>query len=248
MNSPIDRNIFSQIGLDSGSLTILGAIIHSFPEPGEYRGVLYRGTEIVGAFYITVDKNSPVAQANVDLAKLGGVMTEPSKCCPESGDSRTHFVVNPRGYVVFHVSGGSGGYYVNVEKVEEDPRKNLFNSRKLDERDIFSAVIIRPGTYSVTNLLTKARGDIVVAYPKIGKTAYRPPSPVRVECSREAIEPKRIELQPGQGMLYHFKVPSHIKIELLRPDDGPNIRSEPVKRPSVVLQQKEQAQNLSKTG
>ncbi|MGD0330038.1 MAG: hypothetical protein ABSB40_06275 [Nitrososphaeria archaeon] len=208
--------------------------------------MLYRGTEIVGAFYITVEKNSPVAQANVDLAKLGGVMAEPSKCSPDNGDSRIHFVVNPKGYVVFHVSGGSGGYHVSVEKVEEDPRKNLFNSSKLDERDIFSAIIIRPGTYSVTNLLTKTKGDIVVAYPKIGKVAYRPPSPVRVECSREAFEPNRIELQPGQGMLYHFKAPSHIKIELLKPDDGPNIRSEPVKRPSVVLQQKEQAQNLSK--
>ncbi len=246
MTIPIDQNIYSQIGLDSGSLTILGAIIHSFPEPGEYRGVLYRGTEIVGAFYITVDKNSPVAQANVDLAKLGGVMAEPSKCCPDHEDSRIHFVVNPRGYVVFHVSGGSGGYHVSVEKVEEDPRKNLFNSLKLDERDIFSAIIIRPGAYSVNNLLTKTKGDIVVAYPKIGRTAYRPPSPIKVECLRETFEPNRIELQPGQGMLFHFKAPSHIKIELLKPDDGPSRSDKPVRRATVTLPQREQAQNLSK--
>lgn len=246
MSTPIDRNIFLQIGLDSGSLTILGAIIHNFPETGEYRGVLYRGTEIEGTFYIKVDKNSPVAQANIDLTKISQVKTEPSKCCPEHQDPRINFIVNPKGYVVFHVSSGSGGYHVNVKKIEEDPRKNLFDSRKLDQRDIFSAIILRPGTYSVTNLLTKAKGEIIVSYPKIGKTAYHPPAPIRVECSRETFEPTRVELQPGQGILYYFKVPSRIKIELLKPDDGPSKKAEPVKEKPDVRLQREQAQKLSK--
>ena len=38
MNMTFDRNLFTQIGLDSGSLTMLGAVIHSFRKPGEYRG------------------------------------------------------------------------------------------------------------------------------------------------------------------------------------------------------------------
>lgn len=244
----IDRNLYTQIGLDSGSLTMLGAIVHSFPEPGEYRGALYRGAEMVGNFYIKVDKNSPVPQANIDLAKLGAAMAEPSKCCPDSADSRINFTVNPRGYVVFHISSGEGGYHVNVARAEEDPTRNLFNSLNLSERDIFSAIILRPGMYSVTNLMTKARGEIAVSYPKMEETAYRPPGPVRVECSGDAIEPKRIELKPAQGMLFYFKVPSRIKIELLKPDDGPAHQTEYVRRASKISKQRVQAQNLSKKG
>ena len=40
MNLTFDRNLFTQIGLDSASLTMLGTIVHSFPQPGEYRGVV----------------------------------------------------------------------------------------------------------------------------------------------------------------------------------------------------------------
>ena len=96
MMKPFDRNMFTQIGLDSGSLTILGAVIHSFGEPGEYRGSAAReGDQAV--FFITVDKNSPVAQANIDLATLAKP-EQPSKECCESEEARNRFSVNPKGY------------------------------------------------------------------------------------------------------------------------------------------------------
>lgn len=239
--------MFTQIGLDSGSLTIFGTVVHSFPEPGGYRGVLYRGRDIEEVFYIKVDKNSPAAQVNIDLAKLSEIVAKLSKCNSDQQDAQSHFVVNPKGYALFHVSGGAGGYYVRVEKAEEGTRQKPFDSRELTEGDIFSAIIIRPGTYSVTNLLTKARGEIVVSYPKIGKTAYRPPNPINVECTRDTIEPKIVELQPGQGLIYHFKVPSRIKIELLKPDDGPGHRREPIKTGwKKTVQLKNQSQKLSR--
>jgi hypothetical protein len=222
MNLTLDPNLYTQIGLDSGSLTMLGTIVHNLPEPGEYRGVIYRGTEVQTVFYVKVDKESAAAHVNVDLAKL----TEPSSDPQEPGD---HFVVNPRGYVVLHVSGGRGGYHVLIAKAEDNPKQKPFDSRELTERDIFAAIIIRPGAYSVTNLLTKARGEVVVRYPTPGKFVYPPPNPVKVECAQGAIEPKRIELQPGQGLVYHPKVPSRIKIELLKPDDGPGRSRVPVR-------------------
>lgn len=85
-----------------------------------------------------------------------------------------------------------------------------------------------------------------MSYPKIGKTAYRPPGPIKVECTREAIEPRRVELQPGQGVLYNFKAPSRIKIELLKADDGPKAQTGPVRRPSKLTMRKVQAQVTSK--
>ncbi|MEO5654513.1 MAG: hypothetical protein ABIR00_00820 [Nitrosospira sp.] len=228
MKMNFDPNFFSQVGLDSGALTMLSAVVHSFNEPGEYRGVVRGGTESETVFYISVDKNSPIAQANIDLAAL--VQGEPANesengCCPSGQGNR--FVVNPKGYAVFHVLSGAGGYSVQVRKAEEDPKTKIFDSQELDEGDIFSAIIIRPGTYAVTNLLTKKKSEVIVSYPKPGKTAYRPPNPIVVDCSEREIEPRCIELQPGQGLNFHLKARSRIKIELVKPDDGPGKPREP---------------------
>ena len=226
MQMTLDPNLFTQIGLDSGSLTMLGAVIHSFRDPGEYRGVVRQGEELETPFYISSDKKSAVAQVSIDLASLTQPSAEPEGCCAES---KNRFIVNPKGYVVFYVSAGAGGYTVQVRKAEEDPKLKIFDNRELQEGDLFSAIIIRPGTYSITNLLTKAKGQVTVAYPKIGKTPYRPPNPVNVDCTKGAIEPENLELQPAQGLNFNIKVPSRIKIDLLKADDGPSPPGEVVK-------------------
>lgn len=225
-NLNFDPNFFLQVGLDSGALTMHGVIVHSFSEPGEYRGTVRRGNAPEAEFYIHADKNSPIAHVNIDLATLvEGKVTPAAEsengCCDKEERRQTHFVVNPKGYAVFHVTQGAGGYSVNVRKAQEDPHTKVFDSRKLDAGDIFSAIVMRPGVYAVSNLLTQAKGELVVSYPKVGKTAYRPPNPVVVECG-SAIEPRRVELQPGQGLNFHLKEAARIKIELIKPDDGPN--------------------------
>ena len=160
MNLTFDRNLFTDAGLDSGSLTMLGSAIHTFREAGNYKGTVRRGDNILSTFYLFADKNSAIAQVNIDLAELTKPEADPAsaKCCHDHYRDEHRFTLNPRGYAVFHVSSGPGGYYVHVEKVIEgkDSEQRVFDSRKLSESDVFSAVIIRAGTYSVTNLLTKA--------------------------------------------------------------------------------------------
>jgi len=231
MKMTFDKNLFTQVGLDSGSLTMLGGVTHRFLEPGQYRGVVYQGKEILGGFYISVDKDSAAAQANIDLAAFEGSSATPATssgnsgcgCQPGGTHAPAKFELNPKGYAVFHVSAGPGGYAVRVGKAVEDPKEqNQFDSRELKGDDIFSAFILRPGTYSVMNVLGKGKGEVTVSYPKIGKTPYRPPSPVEVEFSDRGCEPGKVELQPGQAVLFRCKVPSRIKLELLKADDGPN--------------------------
>jgi hypothetical protein len=220
MNMTFDQNLFTQVGLDSGSLTMLGSVIHSFQEPGEYRGSVHKAGGGQAVFYITVDKASSVAQADIDLASLREFSdASQSECCDDSkGD---HFTVNPKGYVVFHVSSGSGGFSVHVRRAEEDPKIKVFNSEALDAGDFFSASIIRPGSYSVVNPLANTKAGLVVSYPEVGKTAYRPPAPVRVQVSPRGFEPAQINLKPGQGLIFDVKSPSRIVIALLKADDGP---------------------------
>jgi hypothetical protein len=220
MKSTMDQNLFTQTGLDSGALTMLGVVVHGFSEAGEYRGTVRKDAGPEAVFYISVDKSSPVAQANVDLAALAGQQPSQSKCCDGTAAAENQFGVNTRGYAVFHVSGGPGGYNVYLRKADPDPNTPVFDSRRLHDGDIFSGVLIRPGAYSITNEVTNARGRVVVRYPKIGDTAYRPPGPVRVQCTYDAFEPDAIELDPGQGLIFECKATSRIKLDLIKPDDG----------------------------
>lgn len=224
MSTTFDPYFFNQIGLDSGALTMLGTVVHSFVEPGEYRGTVHRGEGPEATFYLSVDSASAIAQATIDLAQEGSGKTDDCGCAGQgSKHEGRRFVVHPRGFAVFHVSGGSGGYWVNIRRAEEDPEHQAYDSRRLHPGDIFSAVLIRPGRYSLKNELSKAEAEITVPYPSVGKTAYRPPAPIDLQCGK-TIEPREIVLQPMQGLNVHVQETARVKIELLEPDDGPGDR------------------------
>src|SRR5690606_100925 len=52
----------------------------------------------------------------------------------------------------------------------------------------------------------------------LGKT-QRNAAPVRVECTSNQIVPDRVRIDPGQGLVFTFKTPSRIKIDLVKPED-----------------------------
>lgn len=229
MKAFINRHLFTQTSLDSGSLTMLGAVIHNFPEPGEYIGTILWKEEAVGNFRLTVDEKCPDMQVNIDLPTLHRPISEECK-----SELMKHFIVNPTGYVLFHASHGAGGYAVRVGRLSEERKEKLFESRELKAGDLFAATLIRPGTYSITNVITRARGEIVVAYPKIGEVPYRPPKPVSIECTEKEFEPDKIKIEAAQGQVYRIRMPSRIRIELVKPDDGP----EGARQPRIVGRRK----------
>jgi hypothetical protein len=217
----IDSNI-AQTGLDSGSLTMLGAVVQQFEEPGEYRGTVRRGETIEKVFYLSVDKDSPVAAADIDLARLAGSVPQSetgSDCCPGDGEAR--FSVNPRGFVLFRVSGGRGGYSVNLRRAQPDEDTPVFDSSVLDAGATFSARVLRPGVYSVTNARGEARATLRVAYPPRAFSGYRPPEALRVTVTERGFEPENLELVPTQGLIFDCSGPARIVIALEEPDDGP---------------------------
>jgi hypothetical protein len=227
MNLTFDRNLFTQIGLDSASLTMLGTIVHSFSQPGEYRGVVHEGAQVKAVFTISSDTRSANAQASIDLASLvpGEDAPHPEDCACCKGVSKSQtprtFVVNPRGYVLFHVSRGSGGYYVHARHTDADEKDKGYDSRALAEGDVFTAIVLRPGTYSVVNSLTGAKAELVVTYPKRGESQYRAPAPIRVVCHQRSFDPERLQIDPGQGVIFESRSQSRIQITLEKPDDGP---------------------------
>jgi len=221
----INRYMFSQVNFDSGSLGVLASVVHKFPELGKYHGAVLRGTNIVGRFSIIVG-DCPTSTAtssgelhhsvridlkNLDLPVSKHLESQTCNC----------FMLKPGGYAVFYVSTGAGGYTVEIRKTgKECGGVKVFDSRELKDEDVFTATVLRPGTYSIINMNTKAKGELIVDYPEIGKIP-RQPETVPIECNESELTPSKIRINPTQTLMFRFKTPSRIRIELVKPEDRP---------------------------
>ena len=54
MNFKINRFLFSQTNIDSGSLTTHSTIVCRFLDPKEYQGIVMKGSSIVGRFKLKI--------------------------------------------------------------------------------------------------------------------------------------------------------------------------------------------------
>lgn len=210
MKAMINRHMFTQGNVDSGSITMMSTIVHKFSEPGEYKGNVIKGRNIVGHFTIIVGKKETPGlptQAQIDLRQVEAPTAR------ADGALANRFSVGADGYAVFKVAAGAGGYAVEVYK---DGSK-VFDSCELQGDDLYYVMVLRPGTYSVTNAVTNARAELTVAYPEKGMA--RNAEPVRIECGKGGITPERISVKPMQGMVFSCKAPTRIKIDLVRPED-----------------------------
>lgn len=258
MKLNINRHLFSQVNMDSGSLSMMCTVVHRFSQPGEYEGVALRGQSILRRFTIAVVENTSIAgggtgkpysnnnDANAQSQSSSSTPAKASSSSFQSGAktgttgtsepvniatqvnidlkdlASDRFVLMAGGYAVFHVSAGPGGYAVQVYRLEQGNQIKVFDNLELKDEDILSVTLIRPGTYSVTNTVNNAKAELVVNYPELGKTRMNLP-PVKIECNgQNQISPNRIRIDPSQGMIFTFKTPSRIKIELTKPDDRPS--------------------------
>jgi hypothetical protein len=231
----INRYMFSQENFDSGSLTVLATLVHKFSEEGTYHGTVFRGSKVVGQFSIIVCQTTTSTSSNCDeqIAQETDIdefkkqihidlkfLDLPVHQHLESLECNC-FKLNLSGYAVFYVSTGKGGYAVEIKKVGLNCGPELvFDSRKLGVDDLFAVTVLRPGSYSITNTITKAKGELSVAYPEIGKIP-RNPQTITIECDQKSITPNKIRINPTQGIVFSFKKSSRIKIELIEPEDKP---------------------------
>ena len=213
-----NRYLFTQIGLDSGSLTSLGVVMHCFEKPGLYRGQVRRGDSDAGSFLLSVDAESPQMQVDIDLAHLAPAQD----CC--DGKHSAGYVVNPRGYAVFHVSDGPGGFHVLVATADGVRGDAAFDSRELHDGDMFAATILRPGAYAVANTASRARpkADLVVAYPQAAMRRAAGLPVQMVAVTERGFDPGRMRGEVTQSQVFQIKGTARIRIELEKADDGPS--------------------------
>jgi hypothetical protein len=225
----LNAEFIRQVSFDSASPGGSSSVLHRFDEPGEYVVSFVRDEQIVQRAALTVRKVEPTdrevpTQVEFDLTALSRPAPK-EVCCPV--DTRivdefgSRFSVKAGGYASFTASKPQGAYLIRAERVAEGEKYRTFRSEHLEGADLFAVTLIRPGTYSVDNLVGGAQSKIRVAYPVVGTKPYRPPPPVTIECTESGFSPSLTDLQPAQGVVYKFKTPSRIKIRLEQRDDGP---------------------------
>jgi hypothetical protein len=226
--------VFSQIGLDSAALTLLGGVVRQFSTPGEYRGWVNGAANGPKAFYLTVDESPLISGVHIDLAALTDEppQTQTTCSCGTAHDSASggHFRLGAGGHAVFHIGGGPGGLSATVERVEgrdaadgaEAPER--FDSTRLSDGDLFTATLLRPGRYRARNLAQRRTQptEIDVRYPPATSEPFKVPPPVRVESARGGFSRRKIELVATQTCIFVCEAPSHIKIDLESPHDPPS--------------------------
>jgi hypothetical protein len=223
--------------IDSGALAGLSAVVHKFSQPGSYQSTVLLNDQqvLTGVLEVqlasdaapsagaTATAAGPVeaAQPRVDLAQAAA-----------AGAAQLTVPAAAEGYVLFHALGADGGHAVIAQAQPSQPSAGasaelpeLFDSRQLGPGDIFSTIMLRPGTYSMTNTVDGAQGDISVSYPVISSTRYTPPEPATVACDAGAFSPSSLALSPAQGIIFTINTTARIVVNLVTPDDGPGASS-----------------------
>jgi hypothetical protein len=218
----INTEIFMQIGLDSGALTLLGGVAHPVHEPGPYRGVVLSDGEEVADFGFVVAEEGRT-QLDVDVAKVAGAGRTGCGCCTDP-DAAPH--LRAGGMLLVHVGSGRGAYAVVVNAGEGDARRVVFDSRRLEKGDLFTATVLRPGRYAVTNTVNGARAELEVRYPERRREPLRAAEPLQVRAG-DRFDPERFAVQPTQSQVYTAETPARVVIELVQPYDAAPVEGAP---------------------
>ena len=137
IKSSFNKHIFNQVGADSGALTTLSSVVHTFSEVGQYMGIIIREKDIVGRFNITViDSNADIQAEQHITIDLSG-LSMPFSQFKKASESRD-FMLKVSGSATFAVSGDTGGYSVELQKItKEGVSDKIFDSCELKGRRPF---------------------------------------------------------------------------------------------------------------
>jgi len=216
--------LLEQTSFDSAAPSGTAAVVHKFDEPGEYQVVFLQEDATIGRSFLTIAAEVPqgtvLDSVTFDLKKIEypAVMGGPAVHADP-------VLLRPSGHVSFTATGKPKTYAV-VAEPRNKGKGGRFDSRRLEQGDVFVVTPLRPGHYRLVNTHGGSDGRIRVLYPVIGDKPYRPPEPLIVEVRDGGFAPNTIELSPAQGIVFQIRCSARIKIDLEKPDDGPPDRAQ----------------------
>lgn len=238
MKPILNKPMFREVPIDSGSLSIMSSIIHLVREQGVYRGTVFRNETEVGKFDLKVIDYTeesqadiaPPQQIDIDLTTLENLIGANGKT--------TSFTLRTGGHVIFYVSKGSKEYAIEIFRLgkQKEPIK-VFDSRLLGDEDLFITHVMKPGSYSVRNVMGGGQAILTVEYPEHEKLMRNMES-VLIECCNGTMDPAEIKIQPLQTLMFSCTRESRINIELKMAEDRPQPALAPIITPVAILKKK----------
>lgn len=209
MKAKVNLQLLKTTTFDSGALGMLAMVIHQFCSAGHYRATIKEKGHAVTEINFEVDEKSEVMQLDIDLAQsVQNVKTRPEDCGCKGG-KQTALVVSPKGFVLFHTSSGYG-YSVTVSNGKG---KLVFDSTKLDNGDLFAVSLLEPASYSMSNKIGSAKGEIIVSLTPDAAKRLKTLETRYIEVSQKLFDLESIELSSSQGLVFRIKDSARILIE-----------------------------------
>jgi hypothetical protein len=229
MPAILDQRFLHQTQFDSAAPAGTAIVVHRFDSAGEFDLLVHRGRKQMQQIRLNVrppaggdsltaepeppdQRDAPTAAAALDIATLlrPGATPLESTDLPGPGYlSLTSSQPIPEHHLI--VRAGDGGDVV-------------LDTRRLGPQSLFAVTLVRPGRYRLANTITGAEADVIVTYPKVGKTPYRPPGPLEIDCGAKGFGARTFTISPAQGIVFRLSTESRIQLELVEPDDGPKER------------------------
>ena len=241
MPAILDQRFLHQTQFDSAAPAGTAVVVHRFESEGEFQLLVHRGRTPLRQMRLNVQpapvgdgltpqpqspdqRDAPPAAVALDIATLlrPGVQPLESTDLPGPGYlSLTSSQPIPEHHLVVKAA-DSGGV--------------VLDTRRLGPQSLFAVTLVRPGRYRLANTITGAEAAVVVTYPKVGKTPYRPPEPLEIDCGAKGFGASKFTISPAQGIIFRLSTESRIQLELVEPDDGPKERRP---RPKASLRKPE---------
>lgn len=210
MTARLNRYLLDQTRHDSGALVQPDFVVHPCVVAGRHQVDVYRLGKQVTSVMLDVDAGHVDMQVSIDLAALEQPTKKGDCCCDEKTPS---YRVGLKGYALFYVGSGSGGYAVRVNPLSSQQETASFNSQQLQKSDLFGTTLLRPGKYSLVDKAAKISLPLYVEPVRPGKAPYVPPDALHFDIA-DLRKLKEIRMQQAQGIVIRAEKDNHIVIVL----------------------------------
>jgi|tagenome__1003787_1003787.scaffolds.fasta_scaffold20848882_2 hypothetical protein len=228
MSPILDQRFLHQTQFDSAAPAGTAVVVHKFESEGEFQLLLHHGRKPLRQARLNVQpdlayegdtaqaqapgrRDAPAAVA-LDIATLLRPGVQPVESTDLPGP----------GYLSLTSSQPIPEHHLVVR--ERDGGDVVLDTRRLGPQSLFAVTLVRPGRYRLANTISGAEAAVVVTYPKVGKTPYRPPEPLEIDCGAKGFGASTFTISPAQGIIFRLSTESRIQLELVEPDDGPKER------------------------
>src|SRR5262245_19575247 len=184
----LNRAAFVIRPYDSQTLTVLTTLLHRFPAVGNFEISINRDSRAVRRLQVRVVDRDAAQQHNIDMAANG------------SADQEIVLLVG--GVLGFYASTGAALYAVTVRGTGRQEKQTLLDSSTgIPSGDLFAVTLVRPGTYRIVDVMSRAEAVATVQMPEVpkrgapaahGANRYRPDQPTLVVLDQKGFSTKDV--------------------------------------------------------